>query len=142
MSEPISSEATASARCQPVTAMTHRGSEHGQRAERVVDHFQERRPAVQVLPLPAGEQQERDRVAGQPDQADDEHHSRRHRLGPDQTAYGPDQDEPAHRQQHGGLRGPPAPRLHKSQSHGPNRKSCGSPHIHASADRTVIGMCG
>ena len=80
------------------------GDQHGDRAERVVDHFQPRGPGIEVAARDPGQQHDRDRVAGQPDHAEDDHRAGGHRRRLDQPPDRLDQDEPADRQQHRGLR--------------------------------------
>ena len=96
----MTSDATASARCQPEIAIVTAATQDGDRAERVVDDFEERRAHVQVLRRGCGPAAAmRHAVAGQADEAEHDHRAGRHLRRVDQATYALDDDEAAHGEQ-------------------------------------------
>ena len=74
ISSPIRMETTASARSQPVVAMTSGGDQDRDRAERVVDDLEERGPHVEVAAARRGPARRiASRLPARPDGAEDEH---------------------------------------------------------------------
>ena len=81
--------------------------EHGDRAEGVVDDLEEGCAHVEIRPAGPGEDHQADRVADEPDDAEDDHRARGDLRRLEQPPHAFDEHESADREEEGRLRGRP-----------------------------------
>ncbi len=137
MSAPITIAAIASASWNPVNVITSAAAITATRAERVVQHLEERRAQVEVLGARRREHRDGCHVAEQPDDA--ENHQLGHDLGwLEQATHGLDHDEHPDRRENRRLCCRPSTSAGRSPTCAGGRRPIGQPR----GDRAIVEATG